>query len=91
MKRLFIHIGTGKTGSTAIQEAFYSAHKESLLCDCLYPKLLGKKHHNELCTLVMPHDRIRRDIKSKFPQDDAYYREYKIRLHTKEHANKSLI
>lgn len=76
MKKLVLHIGTGKTGSTALQEGLYFAHKNNALGSVCYPRLLGKHHHNELCTLVMPHERIRRDIRSRYPQDNQDYQNY---------------
>ncbi|MYL24813.1 hypothetical protein GLV89_13600 [Halomonas alkaliantarctica] len=80
MSKLLLHIGTGKTGSSSLQQALYFAHKEQRLGSISYPRLLGKRHHNELCTLVMPHERIRRDIRSRFPHNDIGYRDYQAQL-----------
>ncbi|MCH8502447.1 MAG: hypothetical protein LAT77_11125 [Aliidiomarina sp.] len=82
MKKVILHIGTGKTGSTALQEGLYFAHKNNALGPACYPRLLGKHHHNELCTLVMPHERIRRDIRSRFPEDNQDYQNYVASVRT---------
>lgn len=83
MKKLLLHIGTGKTGSTTLQNALYSLRKEDKLDNIIYPRLLGKIHHNELCTLVMPHDRIRRDIRSKYRIEDSSYKDFVSNLKSK--------
>lgn len=73
MSKLLLHIGTGKTGSTTLQNALSKANEKNDLDGVVYPSLLGKKHHNELCTLVMPHERIRRDIRSTYPAENSDY------------------
>ncbi len=71
-----LHIGTGKTGSTTLQTVLYTLFKKGDMDSIHYPVLNNKKHHNQLCTLVMPHERIRRDIRTKFRADDEVYRAF---------------
>lgn len=82
MKKLLLHIGTGKTGSTTIQEVLAQLRNDKKLGDVAYPIIGNQKHHNRICTLVMPHSRIRRDIKSKFLKDDNKYRALVDKVHT---------
>ncbi|MGM0988627.1 MAG: hypothetical protein ACQEXI_16830 [Pseudomonadota bacterium] len=87
MAKLLLHIGTGKTGSTTLQNVLYKANKKDILGGVLYPKLLGKKHHNELCTLVMPHERVRRDIRSRYPVNGKDYLDFVYQLQSQLSAD----
>ncbi|WP_300319023.1 hypothetical protein [Idiomarina sp.] len=91
MKKLLLHIGTGKTGSTTIQEAMAMLRDNGDLQGLSYPKIANNKHHNRLCTLVMPHERIRRDIKTKYPEENGIYKEFVERVESLfyESANES--
>jgi|GEM_PF-1096170 len=73
MKKLLLHIGTGKTGSSTLQKTLKRQQQEDALNGIAYPKIGSLSNHNELCTLVMPHDRVRRDIRSKYPSANSDY------------------
>lgn len=83
VSKLLIHIGTGKTGSTTLQASLAKLNKNNMLNGIVYPELRGKIHHNELCTLVMPHARIRRDIRSKYKEEDERYNKFKDKIKKK--------
>lgn len=85
MKKLLLHIGTGKTGSTTLQKVLNQQHERGQLGGIEYPKIGDLTNHNELCTLVMPHDRIRRDIRSKYPKPNAKYHSYKKSIEKQLH------
>lgn len=48
MPKLFLHIGTEKTGSTSIQDTLFKNHHALLKQGILYPKCFGRANHVEL-------------------------------------------
>ena len=69
-----------KSGTTAIQNSYYHAAKNHALGGVCYPKIMGKKNHNELCVLFKTHPRLPRIIKSRFPRDNSEYESYIARV-----------
>jgi len=49
-KRLILHIGAEKTGTTAIQESLFNSRKRLAKAGYLYPVSLGNKNHTRLIT-----------------------------------------
>lgn len=53
MKKLILHIGTEKTGTTSIQNFLYENRNELLEKNIYIPKNLGYKNHRKLATICM--------------------------------------
>ena len=75
-KKLLLHVGTGKAGSSSIQYAMRRADRRGLLKPVCYPGLLNKVHHEAITTLYKPFDRIPRAVRSLFASDDEDYAAY---------------
>ena len=71
MKRAMIHIGSGKTGTTSIQNSAALMEKESGCADLTYP-LVTKNGHQSLEVLFKEYERVSRGLKSKFDNDNSY-------------------
>lgn len=64
-KQLLLHIGTGKTGTTSIQESLHQAAGEEVLGDISYPSPRGP-NHNFLAALYMTLDQLPREYRSRY-------------------------
>jgi hypothetical protein len=64
-KQLLLHIGTGKTGTTSIQESLHQAAGEGTLGDISYPSPAGP-NHNFLAALYMAPDQLPREYRSRY-------------------------
>lgn len=63
MKKILIHIGTSKTGTTSIQNSF--AQSRQSLRDAVYPYLDAPSHHF-LTVLYQPFERLPRALRAKY-------------------------
>lgn len=72
MKRAMIHIGSGKTGTTSIQNSAATMEKAGTYPDLTYP-LVTQNGHQSLEILFKDYNKISRGLKSKFTSDDDYY------------------
>lgn len=61
-RTVILHIGTGKTGTTAIQAYLRSAREELLARGFCYPQTFGSKHHGHLIAVMDPSARRWKDI-----------------------------
>jgi hypothetical protein len=80
MKKAMIHIGTGKTGTTTIQKAWYLSQKKGLIPEIVYPIVSSMKNSMEqhyLTILYRDYDRIPRTFKSMY--NNSPERIFKIR------------
>lgn len=77
MKKLLLHIGTGKTGSTSIQHALY--YDPILSHHFAYPKL-GPLGHNFLSVLFRDFDDLTRGYQYKYQNNKKRYVEDKEKL-----------
>jgi hypothetical protein len=69
MKKALIHIGTGKTGTTAIQQSWFQSQKKGMIPDIGYPRVSCLKNSIEqhfLTLLYRDYERIPRTYKSMF-------------------------
>ncbi|EAR52122.1 hypothetical protein OG2516_18695 [Oceanicola granulosus HTCC2516] len=57
--RIVLHVGSNKTGSTAIQDTCASHRAELARFGLLYPDLGGKTHHSELLPAVLDDEEYR--------------------------------
>jgi hypothetical protein len=64
-KQLLLHIGTGKTGTTSIQESLHRAAADGTLDDICYPSPRGP-NHNFLAVLYMASDRLPREYRRRY-------------------------
>lgn len=51
-KKIFVHAGFHKTGTTAIQSSFFAATKELESAGIIYPHVGGKAHHKAVYSLM---------------------------------------
>jgi hypothetical protein len=66
-KKIIIHIGTGKTGSSSIQKSLSHAADEGLLYDITYPKIQKKKFDHEFLAIsYKPFSKLPRVIRTKY-------------------------
>lgn len=72
MKRAMIHIGSGKTGTTSIQNSVAKMEKAGTYSGLTYP-LVTQNGHQSLEILFKDYDKISRGLKSKFTSDDDYF------------------
>jgi hypothetical protein len=70
-KKIFIHIGTGKTATTTIQKTLNIYSQRNVLNDFLYPDI-GSYNHHDLVILVQDYERLPRTVMQKFESHDAY-------------------
>lgn len=75
MKRAMIHIGSGKTGTTSIQNSAAQIEKDGLYPNLKYP-LVTKSGHQSLEILFKEYGRISRGLKTKF-ENGGDYRSFK--------------
>jgi len=75
-KKLLLHVGTGKAGSTSIQYAMRRADRRGLLKPVCYPNPFNKVHHEAITTLYKPFNRIPRAVRSRFSSDNEEYAAY---------------
>lgn len=75
MKKAMIHIGSGKTGTTSIQNSAAEIEKDGLYPNLTYP-LVTKSGHQSLEILFKKYDRISRGLKTKF-ENGGDYRSFK--------------
>lgn len=64
MKKIFIHIGSGKTGSSSIQTALSSYFRDKNI-DIVYPAIEGTGHQN-LEVMFRQNNKLSRGLKSKY-------------------------
>ncbi|WP_237061657.1 hypothetical protein [Microbulbifer zhoushanensis] len=83
MKKLLLHIGTGKTGSSSIQRVFSDLSRSRGLRDLTYPVLSKKTNHNEITTIFQTHQRCAREFRSKYPDDDLKFRRFVSKIESK--------
>lgn len=76
MSRAIIHIGSGKTGSTAIQRALYGASRQGGLDGFDYPTVKGW-HHRDLYILFKPKEALARNLKSRIRSGQINYEKYR--------------
>lgn len=74
MKKLLLHIGMGKTGTSAIQKSMRRFVRDGN--QLIYPKFSADPSHNELMVLLKPHAMQPRTIQSRFPKDNEKYRQF---------------
>lgn len=60
-RRLILHVGFHKTGTTAIQESLYSARKDLLSLGLVYPNM-GKKAHHPLARALIEVQKEKNDF-----------------------------
>ena len=65
MKKILVHIGTGKTGTTTIQRALLSAHRKKELKGFSYPDL-GEMSHQPIVLLCQEPFRFSRGYRQKY-------------------------
>jgi hypothetical protein len=75
MKKAFIHIGSGKTGSTAIQKALAAYESSDHNCS-IYPVIENTGHQN-IDILFKDENRVNRGLKSSFVSGRRKYDKYK--------------
>lgn len=75
-KKLLLHVGTGKAGSSSIQYAMRRADRRGLLKPACYPNPFNKVHHEPITTLYKPFSQIPRAIRSWFASDNEEYAAY---------------
>lgn len=66
-KQLLLHIGTGKTGSTSIQEALHQASVDGKLGEICYPQV-ERHNHNLLAALYKSEERLPRGYRNMYKQ-----------------------
>jgi hypothetical protein len=71
-KKALIHIGTGKTGSTSIQNTLAKHYDNLSQCGIGYHLITGQNYHNNLISLYREYSRLPRSIKSQFPQNKKH-------------------
>lgn len=76
MSRAVIHIGSGKTGSTAIQRALFDASRKGGLRDFRYPTVKGW-HHRDLYILFKSREALGRNLKSRIRSGQIDYDKYR--------------
>jgi hypothetical protein len=64
-RQLLIHIGTGKTGTTSIQEALHRAAADRTLGDISYWSP-GGPDHNFIAAMYMARDRLPREYRTRY-------------------------
>lgn len=72
-KKLLIHVGTGKTGSSSIQYTLRRADRRGYLKPVHYPNLFNKVHHEALTTLYKPFKGVPRAVRSLFSGNEQEY------------------
>jgi hypothetical protein len=85
VKRLLVHIGVGKTGSTSIQRALRRCAENGELGDVVYPRGFGgggqlEADHNDVTLLYRSHERLTRGLKRRYPVADESYERARIEL-----------
>lgn len=76
MSRAIIHIGSGKTGSTAIQRALFEASRRGGLDGFDYPTIRGW-HHRDLYILFKSREALARNLKSQIRSGQVEYEKYR--------------
>lgn len=76
MGRAIIHIGSGKTGSTAIQRALFDASRRGGLDGFDYPTVKGW-HHRDLYILFKPKEALARNLKGRIRSGQVDYDKYR--------------
>jgi hypothetical protein len=66
MKKLLIHIGTCKRGSTSIQKRLSDASKALIATGNTYPKVYGRIHHQLIVASYIPSERLPRGLRRQF-------------------------
>lgn len=87
MKKIMIHIGTGKTGSASIQKTMLHLSKNNFLLEnygIIYPLIFNQKSHGMLNALYKPFTSQSRGIKSKYAGNEKKFNEdinkYKVKF-----------
>ena len=75
MKKIILHIGSGKTGSSSIQQALYECRKENEAI-FKYPKLLNFKGSQIFRFAFCPSSNTPSNIKGKYNNQPEAYAEY---------------
>lgn len=76
MGRAVIHIGSGKTGSTALQRALFEASRSDGLAGFDYPAVKGR-HHRDLYILFKQKEAVARNLKSRVRSGEIDYGKYR--------------
>lgn len=82
-RRVLIHIGTEKTGSTSIQEALRRAEIDGSLRPVRYPIIDGSRNHLQLANLYLARERMTRDSRISYPTEATlatFRRRYRRKL-----------
>jgi len=70
MKKILLHIGTGKTGTTSIQHTLDKAARDQALGTIAYPRLKGRDH-NFLSALYRQYEDLPRQYRSRYAERRA--------------------
>ena len=65
MNKLLVHIGSGKTGTSAIQNSLRRAQDDGQLAEAYYPNIAGVAHHS-IANAVLPVERLKRGYSQKY-------------------------
>jgi len=94
VQKAVIHIGSGKTGSTAIQRALFEASRNGGLGDFYYPTVNGW-HHRDIYILFKKKEASARNLKSRIRAGkidyDRYRKAYDAEFSPPRLAGKNLI
>lgn len=71
-RRLLVHIGTEKTGSTSIQAALSRAETSGSLRPVRYPIIDGAGNHSALANLYMPRERMTLHSRTRYAWEQIF-------------------
>jgi hypothetical protein len=74
-RKALIHIGSGKTGTSSLQEALLESEKLKINKYFRYP-VIEDKGHQAIEVLFKDYERVSRGLKSRFKSDNEEYREF---------------